>query len=91
MCEKRERVAPPASSFEASIGVSVSAINAENSTAAAIVNPNSRKSFPTAPCRKDMGTNTATSTAVVAITAKPISRLPSTAAISGGSPPSMRR
>ena len=84
-------MAPPASSFEAIIGVSVSATSDENSTAAAIVKPNSRNSWPTLPGRNEIGTNTAVSTSVVAITAKPISRLPSTAAISGGSPSSMRR
>ena len=84
-------MAPPASSFDAIIGVKVSATSDENSTAAATVMPNSRNSWPTLPCRNEIGTNTATSTSVVAITAKPISRLPSTAAISGGSPSSMRR
>ena len=76
---------------EAIAGVSVRATSDENSTAAARVRPNSRNSRPIAPGRKEMGTNTDTSTSVVAITAKPISRLPSSAAIRGGWPSSMRR
>ena len=38
-----------------------------------------------------MGTNTAASVSVVAITAKPISRLPTIAATIGGVPSSVRR
>ncbi len=87
----RERCAPPANSFEVIIGVSVSATSDENATAAAMVKPNSRNSLPTLPCRNDIGRNTATSTIVVATTANPISREPSTEAISAGSPRSMRR
>ena len=87
----RERCAPPANSFDVIIGVSVSAMSDENATAAAMVKPNSRNSVPTLPDRNDMGRNTATSTIVVATTAKPISREPSTEAISAGSPFSMRR
>ena len=87
----RERCVPPAKSFDVIIGVRVSAMSEENATAAAIVMPNSRNSLPTLPCRKDIGRNTATSTIVVATTANPISREPSTEAISAGSPASMRR
>ena len=76
---------------EAIIGVSVSATNAENKIAAATVKPNSRNMRPTLPGRKEMGRNTAVSVAVVAMTAKAISRLPSSAASIIGWPSSRRR
>ena len=82
---------PPANSFDAIIGVSVSATSAENPTAAATVTPNSPNSRPSVPPMYETGMNTAISTSVVAMTAKPISRLPFTALSSAGSPPSMRR
>jgi hypothetical protein len=78
-------------SFELSMGMSVSATRLEIPTAAATATPNSRNSRPTLPWMKEMGRNTETSTRVVAMTAKPISRLPFTAASSGGSPSSTRR
>ena len=87
---KPERCSPALNILDAIAGVSVSAISEEKSTAAASVRPNSRNSRPIAPGRKEIGTNTDTSTSVVAITAKPISRLPSSAAIRGGWPSSMR-
>ena len=85
------RTSPSAGRREASIGVSVSATSAENSTAAASVSPNSRNRRPFSPGRKEIGTNTATSVRVVATTAKPISRLPRIAATIGGSCISARR
>ena len=60
--------------------MSVSATNPEIRTATARVTPNSLNSRPTDPVRKASGTNTATSVIVVAMTAKPISLLPSNAA-----------
>ncbi len=80
-----------ANSFEASIGTSVSATRLEKATAAASEMPNSPNSRPSLPGMKEIGTNTATSTTVVATTAKPISRLPSMAANSAGWRCSMRR
>ena len=50
--------------------------------------PNSRNSRPRSPGRNEIGTNTAASVSVVAMTAKPISRVPLIAATSGGSPSS---
>jgi hypothetical protein len=73
-------------SFDASIGVSVSATSAENNTDAASVKPNSLNRRPRSPGRNEIGTKTAASVSVVAMTAKPISRPPLTAATSGGSP-----
>ena len=73
------------------LGVRVSATSAENSTAAASVKPNSRNRRPMLPGRNEIGTNTAASTMVVAMTAKPISRVPFTAATIGASPSSVRR
>ena len=67
---------PFANSFEAIIGVSDSATNAEKPTAAATVTPNSPNRRPVSPVMNDTGTNTAISTSVVEITAKPISREP---------------
>ena len=77
--------------FELIIGTSVSDTSAEKPIAAAIVMPNSPNSRPMLPGMNEIGRNTAISTSVVATTAKPISRLPSTAASSGGSPSSIRR
>ncbi len=62
------------------MGVRVSATKAESATAKARVRPNSRNSRPTLPVRNATGMNTATRATVVAMTAKPISRTPSTAA-----------
>jgi hypothetical protein len=87
----RPRLMPFANSFDVIMGVSVSATTAENTTAAATDTPNSPNSLPTLPCRYEMGRKTATSTRVVATTAKVISRLPFIAASSGCSPCSMRR
>jgi hypothetical protein len=70
----------------ASIGVSKRATSSENSTAAAAVQPNSRKNLPVTPGMKATGTNTAARVAEVAITAMPISSVASMAACSGGLP-----
>ena len=70
----------------ANIGVSKRATNNENSTAAAAVQPNSRKNLPVTPGMNATGTNTATSVAEVAMTAMPISSVASMAACSGGLP-----
>ena len=78
-------------SFEHSIGVSVRATTPEKKIAAASVMANSRNSLPVLPVMKASGTNTAIRVAVVAMTAKPISRAPSKDASRGGSPSSMRR
>ena len=58
-CATRLGCDESAGSFEASIGVSVSATSAENITDAASVKPNSRNSRPRSPGRNEMGTNTA--------------------------------
>jgi len=68
-----------------SIGVNVRATNPEITTAPATAMPNSLNSRPVAPRRNPSGVNTATSAIVVAITAKPISLVPLTAACSGAS------
>ena len=79
------------SSLEAIIGVKVSATKAEIATAAASATASSRNNRPVLPSRKPTGRNTATSTAVVAITAKATCAVPRRAATSGGSPRSARR
>ncbi len=71
------------------MGVRVRATKDEMITAPARVTPNSRKSRPTSPLRKRMGMKTETSATVVATTAKKISRVPSTPAFMGSSPPSI--
>ncbi len=71
-----------------SIGVSVSATKLDNTTAPAMAIPNSLNNRPVLPLRNASGTNTATSEAVVAITAKAISRVPSRAAVTGSLPSS---
>ena len=79
------------SSLEHIMGVSVSAISPENKTDAASAMPNSVNNRPVFPPMKDSGKKTETSTRVVAITAKAISRDPSREASNGSSPNSMRR
>ena len=63
-----------------SMGSSVKLTNRETSTATATVMPNCRKKRPMMPSMKATGTNTATMANVVAITARPISLVPSLAA-----------
>ena len=94
----KERVAalwlPPCSGRsmrEASIGVRVSAMNPEISTATATQIPNSLNNRPTLPVRKATGTNTATRVMVVAMTANPISSAPSKDALRRSLPISMCR
>jgi hypothetical protein len=68
------------------MGARLKATTLEKATAAAMVRANSAKSRPMSPWRKAMGTNTAMSTRVVAITAKPTWRAPRKAATRGDSP-----
>ena len=76
---------------EASIGQSDSATTADSRTDIASTKPNSRNSPPVCPGRKDSGMKTAASVAVVAMTAKNTSRVPSTAAARGPMPSLRRR
>ena len=64
------------SSFAHITGVKDSASTLEKTTAAAIVTASSLKITPMLSVRNMIGVNTATSTAVVAITAKPTCREP---------------
>ncbi|CSC82783.1 Uncharacterised protein [Vibrio cholerae] len=59
-----------------STGVSVNAIREEKITAIASSTENSVNRSPTIPSINEIGRNTITSTKVVAITAKPTSRVP---------------
>ena len=68
------------------MGTRVSATSDEKTTADASAMPNSPNSTPMRPGARATGRNTETRTTVVAITAKPIWRLPSMAASSGGLP-----
>ena len=77
--------------FEAIIGVSVSATKADNATAPARATESSRNRRPVLPSMKPTGRNTATSTVVVAITAKATWFVPRCEATSRGSPRSTRR
>ena len=70
----------------ASIGVIVKDTIRLMAIAAAAVSPNDDMNRPMMPPRKPTGTNTASSASVVAVTASPISRVPSIAAWNGGSP-----
>ncbi len=65
---------------EESIGSRVKLTNNDTSTATATVSPNWKKNWPTMPFIKAIGTKTATIAKVVAITASPISSVPSRAA-----------
>ena len=69
-----------------SIGSSVKLTNIEISTAATMVMPNSWKNLPTMPPMKPIGRNTATMLSVVASTARPISCVPSSAAVRASLP-----
>ncbi len=73
------------------MGQSVSATIDDSVTEKARTKPNSRNNPPTWPGRKESGMNTAASVAVVAMTAKNTSRVPSTAAARGPSPWPRRR
>ena len=64
-----------------SIGSSVKLTNSDTSTATATVTPNWKKKRPMMPLMNAIGTNTATIANVVAITARPISSVPSRAAV----------
>src|SRR5690625_1394030 len=70
----------PASSLAAIIGLRVRAVIDETATAKARTKPNSANSPPAWPGRKEIGTKTAISVAVVESTAKTTSREPMTAA-----------
>ena len=74
-----------------SIGVSVSDITAETTTAMVSVSANSRNMRPTTPVMNSSGMNTAISDTVSETTVKPISRAPSSAAWNGFLPLSMLR
>ena len=63
-----------------SIGSSVKLTKSETSTATATVMPNGKKNLPTIPFMNATGTKTAQIAKVVAITASPISSVPSCAA-----------
>lgn len=73
------------------IGVVVSEITSDTSTAAASVTENSRSRRPTRPPIKRMGMNTATSEALIEITVDATSRAPFSAASRGLSPASIWR
>ena len=64
----------------ASIGVSVNETISETAIANAEVKPNEDMKRPTMPAMKPTGKNTASSDSVVAVTAMPISFVPSIAA-----------
>ena len=70
----------------ASIGVSVNDTSRLMAIAAAAVRPNDDMKRPTMPPRNPTGRNTASSDIVVAMTARPISRVPSIAARNGVMP-----
>src|ERR1700758_3560589 len=72
-----------------SAGVRVSALNAEIATENAIVRANWRNKIPVVPGNKATGTNTATSTSDVAITAPVTSFMATAAALCGSVIPSM--
>ena len=69
-----------------SIGSRVKETNSETSTAKATVMPNWKKKRPMIPFMNATGTNTATIDKVVASTARPISAVPSRAAVKWSSP-----
>jgi hypothetical protein len=64
-----------------SMGSSVNDTKSDTSTANATVTPNWKKIFPICPPMKATGTKTATTASVVDSTARPISSVPSLAAV----------
>ena len=78
------------SSFEQSIGARLSEMKPEKAMAAIIDMASSRNSRPVCPARNMTGTNTAQTTSVVEMIAKPTCRVPRSDATSGSSPCSMR-
>src|SRR6476646_7196648 len=72
-----------------SAGVNVSALNAEIETENAIVSANCRNKMPVVPGNSATGTNTATSTSEVAITAPATSFIATEAALCGSVMPSV--
>ncbi len=64
----------------ARVGVSVKDTSSETAIANDAVNPNEDMKRPTMPAMKPTGRNTASKDNVVAVTAMPISRVPSMAA-----------
>jgi hypothetical protein len=70
------------------MGVRVKATSRDTRTAQAAVIPKLKNSRPTRPCMKATGTKITTSERVVAMTARPISRVASTAASRGVRPSS---
>ena len=74
-----------------SIGSSVKATSSDIATAKAMVSANCLKNWPTMPVMNPTGRNTARIVKVVAITARPISAVPSRAACIGSLPISMWR
>ena len=73
---------------ELSIGVMVKDTSSETAIANEAVNPKDDMKRPTMPPMNPMGRNTAISDSVVAITARPISRVPSIAACERAAAPS---
>ena len=73
------------------IGVSVSEMTAETTTAALRVTANSRNNRPTIPVMNNSGMNTAISDTLSDTTVNPICRAPFRAASNGASPASMNR
>ena len=73
------------------MGVTVSDTTVETATAKASVTENSRSSRPTTPSMSKRGMKAATSDRLMAMTVKPICRVPSSAADSGGRPCSSLR
>ncbi|MCY0991648.1 hypothetical protein OV203_31185 [Nannocystis sp. ILAH1] len=76
---------------EHSIGVSVSDTNSDTPIENAVVMPNERQNRPMRPSMNAVGRKMTISDRVVANTARVISRVPSIAACTGGSPCSTRR
>ena len=74
-----------------SIGSSVKLMNRLTRTEATTVSPKGRNHSPERPGMKATGTNTATIEKVVAATARPISRVPCSAALTRSAPRSMWR
>jgi hypothetical protein len=68
------------------MGESVSAVNPDTITAPASVSANSMKSFPVRPVMNAIGAYTAASVRVIETTANPISREPTSAALTGAIP-----
>ncbi len=83
---RRVRLLESSDQFPAKAGVMVNETSSEDKVATTTTRANSPRNLPTMPGKNAMGKKTTTSTSVMTMAARPISRRPLIAARKGGSP-----